>query len=190
MPPYVVTLKQHWLALWGCTCTYFFSSSTYYSTAWSTVTWYRGSVQLLSHVQLFAIPWTTAHQASLSITNSWSLLKLMSIEPVMPSNHLILCQPLLLLPSIIPASGSFPMSQLFTSDGQSIKNFSFSISPSNEYSWLISFRIDWSDLFAVQVLSRVFSNTTDQKHQFFGTQLSLSPTLTSICDHWKNHSFH
>ena len=78
------------------------------------------SVQSLSHVQFFATPWTVALQASLSITNSWSLLKLMSIESVMPSNHLILCHPLLLLPSIFPASGSFPMSQFFTSGGQSI----------------------------------------------------------------------
>ena len=75
------------------------------------------SVQLLSHVQLFATPWTAAHQASLSITNSRSLLKLMSIELVMPSNHLILCRPLLLPPSILPASGSFPMSQFFASGG-------------------------------------------------------------------------
>ena len=106
------------------------------------------SVQSLSHVWLFATPWTTACQASLSsITNF--LLKFMSIESVMPSNNLILCCPLLLLPSIFSASGSFPMSQFFSSGGQSI-SFSFSISPSNEYSGLISFRIDWFDLLVVQ----------------------------------------
>ena len=80
----------------------------------------QGSVQLLSRVQLFATPWTTEHQASMSVTNSWSLLKLMSIELVMPSNHFILCCPLLLLPSIFPASGSFPMSQFFALGGHSI----------------------------------------------------------------------
>ena len=92
-----------------------------------------------------AIPWTAALQASLSSTISWSLLEFMSTESVMLPNHLILCRPLLLLPSIFPSIRSFPMSQLFTSGGQS-----FSISPSSEYSWLISFRIDWFDLLAVQ----------------------------------------
>ena len=121
------------------------------------------SVQSLSRVQLFATPWTAARKGSLSITNSWSLIKLMSIELVMPSNHLILCSPLLLQPHSFPASGSFPVSQ-FSSGGQSIQSFSFSISPSNEYSGLISFSIDLFDL---------FSNTTVQKHQFFGAQLSL-----------------
>jgi len=103
------------------------------------------SVQSLNHVQLFATPWTAVHQASLSITNSWSLLKLMSIELVMPSNHLILCHPFLLLPSI------FPSIRVFSNESVvHIRCFSFSISPSNEYSGLISFRIDWLDLFAIQ----------------------------------------
>ena len=106
------------------------------------------SVQSLSHVQLFATPGITARQASLSITNSRNLLKLMSIGSVMPSSHLILCRPLLLLPPIPPSIRAFPMSQLFTSGGQSIGVFSFSISPSNEYSGLISFRMDWLDLLA------------------------------------------
>ena len=104
------------------------------------------SVQLLGPVWLFVTPWTAARQASLSITNSQSLLKLMSIESVIPSNHLIFCHPLLLPPSVFPESGSFPMGQFFASGGQSIGSFSFSISPSSEYSGLISFRIDWSEL--------------------------------------------
>ena len=105
------------------------------------------SVQLLSRVRLFATPLTAARQASLSIANSQSLLKLMSIESVMPSSHLILCRPLLLLPSIFPSIGAFQMSQFFTSGGQSIDwSFSFSISPSNEYSGLISFRRESSPL--------------------------------------------
>ena len=108
------------------------------------------SVQSLSHVQLFATPWTVACQASLSITNSWSFLKLMSIESVMPSNYLILCRPLLLLPSSFPASGSFQMSQHSKSGGQKYWSFSFNISPSNEHPGLISFRMDWLDLLAVQ----------------------------------------
>ena len=105
------------------------------------------AVQFLSRVQLFATPWTAALQASLSFTMSRSLLKLISIESEMLSNHLILCHPLL-LPSIFPSIRVFS-SWFFASGGQSI-GFSFSISPSNEYSGLISFRIDWFDLFAVQ----------------------------------------
>ena len=108
------------------------------------------SVQLLSHVQLFATPWTAAHQASLSFTISRSLLKLVSIESVMPSNHLILYCHLLLCLQSFPASASFQMSQLFASGWPRDWSFSFSISPSNECSALISFRIDWFDLLAVQ----------------------------------------
>ena len=108
------------------------------------------SVQLLSHVQLFATPWITARQASLSITNSWSLLKLISIESVMPSNHLILCCPLLLLPSIFPSIRVFSSELVLHIRWPKYWSFSFSISPSNEYSGLISFRIDWLDLLAVQ----------------------------------------
>ena len=108
------------------------------------------SVQSLSHVQLFATPWTAAHQASLSITNSQSLLKLMSIELVIPSNHLILCHPLLLLPSIFPSIRVFSNKSVFAIGGQNIGSFSFSISPSKEYSGPIAFRIAWLDLLAVQ----------------------------------------
>ena len=108
------------------------------------------SVQLLSHVQLFATPWTAAHQASLSITNSQNLLKLMSIESVMPSNHLILCRPLLLLPSIFTSIRVFSNESALHIRWPKYWSFSFSISPFNEHSGLISFRVDWLDLFAVQ----------------------------------------
>ena len=106
------------------------------------------SVQSLSCVWLFATPWTAARQASLSITNSWSLLKLMSIESVMPSNHLILCRPLFLLPSILPSIRVFSNESALHIRWP--KHWSFSFSPSNEYSGLISFRIDWLDLLSVQ----------------------------------------
>ena len=108
------------------------------------------SVQLFSRVRLFATPWPAAHQASLSITNFWSLPKLMSIELVMPSNHLIFCHPLLLLPSIIPSIRVFPNESALHIRWPKYWNFSFSISPSNEHSGLISFRMDWLDLHAVQ----------------------------------------
>ena len=108
------------------------------------------SVQLLSRVQLFATPWTVAHQASLSITNSWSLLKFMSIESVMPSNHLILCCPLCLLPSIFPSIRVFSSESVLCMRWPKYWSFSFSIRPSNEHSGLISFRMDWFDLFVAQ----------------------------------------
>ena len=108
------------------------------------------SVQLLNHVWLFATPWTAAHQASLSITNSQSLLKLISIELVMPSNRLILCHPLLLLASIFPSIRVFSNESVLWIRWPEYWSFSFSISPSNEYSGLISFRKDWLDLLAVQ----------------------------------------
>ena len=135
------------------------------------------SVQPLSRVRLFATPWTASHQASLSITNSRSLLKLMSIKSVMPSNHLILYCPLLLPPSIFPSIRSFPMSQFFTSDGQNI-GVSFSISPSNQHLGLISFRMDWFDLLAVQgtlksLLQHHSSKASILQHSaFFIVQLS------------------
>ena len=122
------------------------------------------SVQSLSHVQLFVTPWIAAHQASLSITNSRGSLRLTSIESVMPSSHLILCHPLLLLPQSLPASGSFPMSQLFTWGGQSIGvsvsasvSASASVLPMNTKG-LISFRMDWLDLLAIQFSSVQFSH--------------------------------
>ena len=106
-------------------------------------------VQLLSHVWLFANPWTATRQASLSFVISWSLLKLMFIESMMPSNHLVLCCPLLLLPSIFPSIRVFSNESVLHIRWPKYWSFSFSISPSNEYSGLISFRIDWFDLLAV-----------------------------------------
>ena len=146
------------------------------------------SVQLLTPVWLFATPWTAARQASLSITNSRSPPKPMSIVSVMPSKHLILCCPLLLLPSIFSSIRSFQMSQLSTSVAK-YWSFSLIISPSNEYAWLISFTIDWFDFFAVQVTLK--SSPTLQFKSINCSVLSFpySPTVTSIHHHWKNHSF-
>ena len=131
------------------------------------------SVQLLSHVWLFVTPWTTACQASVSITNFRSSPKPVSIESVMPSNHLILCRPLLLLPSIFPSIRVFSNESVLRIRWPNYWSFSFNISPSNEHPGLISFRMDWLDLLQSKGLSRVFSNTTVQKHQLFGVQLSL-----------------
>ena len=124
------------------------------------------SFQWLSRVWLLTTPWTPAHQASLSITNSRALPKLMCIESVMPSNHLILCHPLILLPSIFPSIRVFSNESALCIRWPKYWNFSFSIKPSNEYSRLISFRMDWLDLLQSKGLSRVFSNTTVQNHQF------------------------
>ena len=132
------------------------------------------SVQSLSRVRLFATPWTAARQASLSITNSRNPPKPMSIELMMPSNHLILCHPLLLLPSIFPRIRVFSNESALHIRWPKYWSFSFNISPSNEHPRLSSFRMDWLDLhLQYKGLSRVFSKTTVQKHQFFGTQLSL-----------------
>ena len=150
-------------------------------------TWFS-SVQSLSRVWLFAAPWTTAHQTSLSITSSRSLPKLMSIESVMPSNHLIPSRPLLLQPSIFPSIRVFSNESALYIRWPKYWSFNFNISPSNEHPGLISFRMDWLDLLESKGLSRVFSNTTVQKNQFFSLSFLHSPTLTSIHDHWKNHS--
>ena len=132
------------------------------------------SVQSLSHVQLFATPWTAAHQASLSITNSWSLLKPMSIESVMPPNHLILCRLLLLLPSIFPSIRVFASESVLHIRWPKYWSFTFIISPSSEYSGLISFRMDWLDLFAVQQIPNSLLQHHNSKASIFGgAQLSL-----------------
>ena len=131
------------------------------------------SSQSLSHVRLFVTPWAAAHQASLSITNSQSPPKPMSIESVMPCNHLILCHPLLLLPSIFTSIRVFSNESALCIRWPKYWSFSFNISPSNEHPGLISFRMDWLDPLQSKGLSRVFSNTTVQEYQFFGSQLSL-----------------
>ena len=129
-------------------------------------------IQSLSRVQIFATPWTAACQASLSITNAWSSLRLTSIKSVMPSSHLILGRPLLLLPSIFPSIRVFPHESPLHIKWPKYRSFSFSISASNEYSGLISFRMDWLELLAVQGTLKSLPQHHIQKYQFFGTQLS------------------
>ena len=147
------------------------------------------SVQSLSRVRLFATPWTAARQTSLSITNSQSLVKLMSIESVMPSNHLTSVVPFSSSLQSFQASGSFPVSQFFTSGGQRFGvSASASVLPMNIQDWS---PLGWTCWISLQSkgLSKVFSNITVQKHQFFGAQFLYSPSLTFIHDYWKNHSF-
>ena len=147
------------------------------------------TVQLLSHVWIFVTPWTATSQASLSITNSWSLLKLVSIESLMPSNHLILCHPLLLPPSVFPNIRVFSNEPILPIRWPKYWSFSFSIIPSSEYSRLISFRIDWLGLLAVQgtlksLLQYYNSKASILRHSaFFIIQLS-HPCMTT----GKNHS--
>ena len=131
------------------------------------------SVQSPSCVQLFVTPWTAAWQTSLSITNFQSLFKFMSIEMMMPSNHLILCHLILLLPSIFPSIRVFSKESALHIRWPKYWSVSFSLIPSKEYPGLISFRMDWLDLLAVQGTLKGFSKTTAPKRQFFGTQLSL-----------------
>ena len=129
-------------------------------------------------------PWTPAHQASLSITNSWSPPKPMFIESVMPSNHIILCHPLLLLPPIFPSIRVFSNESTLRMRWPKYWSFSFDISPSNEHPGLISFRMDWLDLLAVQGTLKSLL----QYHNSSALSFLYSPTLTSIHDHWKSHS--
>ena len=154
--------------------------------AWEQFLLSESEVQSLSRVWLFATPWTAVHQASLSITNSQSLLKLMSIESVMLSNDLILCRPLFLLLSIFPSIRVFSSESVLAIRWPKYWSFSFSISPSNEYSGLLAFRMDWLGLLEVSQES----SPTPQFKSINSSALSLlhSPTLISIHDHWKNHS--
>ena len=147
------------------------------------------SVKSHSLVQLFETPWTAARQASLSITNSQSLLQLMSIEPVMPSNYLIFCHPCLLPPSIFPSIRVFSNESVLCIRWPEYWSFSLSISLFNEYSRLISFKMDWLDLLAVRRTLK--SSPTPQFKSINSLALSFlySPILTCIHDHWKNHSF-
>ena len=141
-------------------------------------------VQLLSRVRLFATPWTAARQASLSITNSQSPPKPMSIKLVMPSSHLFLCHPLLLLPSIFPSIRVFSNESALRIRWPKYWSFSFNISPSNEHPGLISFRMNWLDLLEVQgTLKSLLQHHSSILWFLYG------PTLTSIHDCWKNHSF-
>ena len=146
-------------------------------------------VQSLSHVRLFVTQWTIAHYTFLSFTTSWSLLKLRSIESVMPSNHLILCHPLLFLPSI------FPRIRVFSNESalhvRWLKYWNFSISPFKEYSGFIPFRIDWFDLLAVQGRDSQEPSPTPQfkSISFLALSLLYGPALTSAHDYWKNHNF-
>ena len=147
------------------------------------------SVQLLSSVWLFVTPWTAALQASLPITNSQSLLKLMPIEVVMPANHLILCHPLLLLPSIFPSIRIFSNESVLLIRCPKYQSFSFSIIPSKEIPGLISFRMDWLDLLAVQgTLKSLLQHHSSNSINSSALSFLYSPTLTSI-HYWKNHSF-
>ena len=148
------------------------------------------SVQLLNRVRLFVTLWTAARQASLSITSSPSLLKLMSIELVMPSNHLILCCSLLLPPSIFTSIMVFSNESILHMRWPKYWSFSFSISPSNEYSGLISFMIDRFDLLVVQgTLKSLLQQPQFKSINSSALSFLYSPTLTSIHDYWKNHSF-
>ena len=154
-----------------------------------SVTFLQFSTIAQSYIRLFATPWTAACQASLSITNSRRLLKLMSIESVMPSNHLILCHPLLLPPSIFPNIRVFSSESVLPIRWPKYWSFSFSISPSSEYSGLISLRMDWLDLLAVQGTLKSLL-----QHQFKSISSSVlsflyGPTLTSIHDYCKTHRF-
>ena len=143
------------------------------------------SVQSLSRVRLFATPWIAARQASVSITISRSSFRLTSVESVMPSSHLILGRPVLLLPPIPPSIRVFSNVSTLHMRWPKYWSFSFSIIPSKEILGLISFRMDWLDLLAVQGLSRVFSNTTVQKHHFFGAQPSSQSNSYMQSTSWK-----
>ena len=147
------------------------------------------SVQSLSRVRLFVTLWTASRQVSLSITNSQSLLKLLSIELLMPSNHFILCHPLLLLPSIFPRIRVFYNESILCIRWPKYCSFSFRISPSNEYSGLISFRMDWLDLLAVQGTLKSLLQHHSSKASIFWSSAFFMIQLTSIHDYWKNHSF-
>ena len=146
------------------------------------------AVHSLSHVQLFANPWTAAYQASLSIINSQSLLKLMSIESVMPSNYLSFCHPLLLHPSVLPSIRVFSSESVLCIRWLNYWSLNFSISPSNDYSGLISFRMDWLESPCSPRDSQESSPTPQSKAPILRCSVFFIVQLTSIHDYWKNHS--
>ena len=146
-------------------------------------------VESLIHVSLLASPWTAARQASLSFNISQSLLKFMYVESVMPSSHLILCRPLLLLPSIFPSIRVFSNESVLHTRRPKYWSFNFSISPSNEYSGLISFRMDWFDLLAVQGALEGLQHHNSKASALHCSALFYGPALTSAHDSWKSHRF-
>ena len=157
---------------------------------WLLARYVFSSVQSLSRVWLFATLWTAACQASLSITNARILLKLMFIESVIPSNHLILCHPLLLPPSLFPSIRVFSNESVLCIRWSKNWNFSFSISPSSEYLGLISLRMDWLDLLAVKgTLKSLLKHHSSKASISSELSFLYSPTFSSIHDYWKNHSF-
>ena len=167
---FLCTIHKLWRKFPGCSHDFF---TLFHLSAMKGIIKNQFSSVAQSYLTL-SDPWTAAHQASLSITNSQSLLKLMSTELVIPANHLILCHSLPLLPSVFPSMRVFSSELVLCIRWPKCWCFSFSISPSSEYSGLIYFRVVWLDLLAVSKgLSRVLPNTTVQKHQFFNTQLYL-----------------
>ena len=168
------------------------SSSEKYYCIWKTMKWMTltlaSSVQSLSRVRLFATPWIAVRQASLSITNSRSSLRLMSIMSVMPSSHLILCHPLLLLPLIPPGIRVFSNESTLCMRWPKYWSFSFSISPSNEHPGLISFRMDLLNLLAVQGTLKSLLQHHSSKASILRCSVFFIVQLTPIHDHWKNHS--
>ena len=157
----------------------------------TTAKWARifSSVQVLSCVRLFATSWTATCQVSLSINNSQSLAKLMSIESVMPSNHLILCHSLLLPSSVFPSIRVFSNESVLCIRWPKYWSFSFSISPSNEYSGLISFRMDWFDLLAVQGILKSLLQHHSLKASILWCSAFFIVQLSHPYDYWKNHTF-
>ena len=176
--PYVLLLDS----LYICFLSHYFKKYIFLSLLSSIHLWFSqfSSVQSLSHVRLFATPWITAHQASLSITNSQTLVRLMSIESVMPSSHLILCGPLFLLPPIPPNIRVLSNESALRMRWPKYWSFRFSISPSNEHRGLISFRMDWLDLLAVQgTLKSLRQDHSSKASIFLVFSFLYSPTLTS-----------
>ena len=147
------------------------------------------SVQLLGRVWFFATPWIAIHQVSLSVSNSRSLLELMSIESVMPSNHLILCCPILLLPSVFPSIRVFSNESVLCIRWPKFRSFSFSISPSNGYSGLISLKTDCLDLLAFQGILKSSPTPQAKNINFLVLSFLYSPTLTFVNDYWQDDSF-
>ena len=187
LPRFLVLLLIRWVNLVKWHCSFLSLIFLMYKADATMITYQFSSGQLLSRVRLFVTPWTAARQASLFITNSSILLKLMSVESVMLSNHLILCHPLLLLSSIFPSIRVFSSDTAVCIRWAKYWSFSFSISPSNEHPGLI-FSMDWLDLFAVRgTLKSLLQHHSSKASILWLLSFLYSPTLTSIHDYWKNH---